>query len=51
MGDADIITLESDEEGDVADLVVGPNGTAMPVSHVRKQRSYFPHFVITPKIV
>ena len=42
MSDQEIITLDSDDEGDVmgdasmADLVVGPTGTAVPIGEARK---------------
>ena len=37
--DQDIITLDSDDEADMsamADLVVGPTGTAMPISEAAR---------------
>jgi hypothetical protein len=42
MGDSDIITLGSDEETDMADLIVGPNGTAMPFNHMRMPKLPLP---------
>ena len=37
MSDAEIITLESDDDADGADLIVGPNGTAVPIGEARRQ--------------
>lgn len=34
--DQDIITLDSDDEADMADLVVGPTGTAMPITEAAR---------------
>jgi hypothetical protein len=34
MSLADVVNLESDDDNDIADLVVGPNGTAIPVGQV-----------------
>jgi len=34
--DQDIITLDSDDEADMADLVVGPTGTAVPINEVAR---------------
>lgn len=38
MSDQEIITLDSDDEGDsaIADLIVGPTGTAVPMREARK---------------
>ena len=36
MSDQEVITLDSDDEGEAADLIVGPTGTAVPVHQAVK---------------
>jgi hypothetical protein len=36
MSDQEVITLDSDDEGEAADLIVGPTGTAVPIHEAVK---------------